>query len=216
MGQRTAGLTQKYQQIVPWPRGWYSAAVVEKYSIKDGALTFTTQDRSIPSDKDPSRHNLQICLAAVCADMEPQIKYVNHNEYYSADSYFDDDRLAELKAMSAKYKNGAWPNGMARNEAITAGKLGSIEDALLGGADFQKSDDGGIDISMIMGRECEVMLSIFRSKEGTKFPEEVPKDILDDYFTTGEGWTKGWYYDVKHWAAPGTHTNKLPKTKAAI
>jgi hypothetical protein len=195
------------QPIKPWKRGWYAASVVPDYTLPNNGITFTTQDRA--TDK-PGIHQLQICLAVVDADQNPPVKYVNYSVYYNAEAFFDDERLAELKAMAAQYKNGKWPDGQAQNEYIKAGEIGSLEKALNKDQDFQKSDGGGIDVSTITESACDVLLSIFRKDPASGYTKEVPKDLMDTYFATGEGWSK-WFYGVTKFAPSETMANKVPK-----
>lgn len=207
MSRRTEGMEQTPNK--PWKRGWYAGSVVAEYTL-NGGTTFTTQDRATNK---PGQHQLQICFAVVDGTRESgnQIKYANMSIYYWPESFFDDARLAELKAMAKEHKNGKWPDGKAQNEYITAGEIGSLEKAINKDQDFQKSDEGGIDITGIMDTECDVMLSLYRKHPTTGYTEEVPKEEMDSYLA-GEGGK--YFYGINKVAPAGTMTNKTKGAKA--
>ncbi len=206
MGRRTEGMEQ--QAFKPWKRGWYAASVVPEYTL-NGGTTFTTQDRETQK---PGQRQLQVCLAVVDVNQNPPIKYVNYSVYYNAEQFFDDDRLAELKAMAAQYKNGKWPDGKAQNEYITFGKIGEMEKAINKDQDFQKSDAGGIDVSSITDSECDVLLSLFHKHPTTGYTEEVEKAEMDATLA-GEGGK--FFYGITKLAPAGSMTAKEVKGKGA-
>lgn len=206
---RLDGFDKEIQK--PWPRGWYWGALLPEYTLQtDNPITFKTEDR--PTTK-PGTRQIQLCLVMANVESGMQTKYVNYSVFYSPESLFDADRVKEVMGARAANKGvrGAWSDKSLQRDNLAFVSIHEIEKALNGGKELEQSDQGGLDLTAIAGAECDAFLSIFRKSPTTTYTEEVPKDILDDYFAQRSEWAKGWFYGVKYLDVAGSHTDKAAK-----
>ncbi len=195
----------------PWERGWYRGAVVEEYTGQDGKMVFRTEDRQTQK---PETRQLQLCMVLANANGggKPETKYLNYSVFYRPESLFDNDRVKYVMEQRGKEpKRGKWSDTDAQRDNMSFIALHEVEKAINEGNELEQADNSGLDTSSLPGAELDAFISIFR-KGDKGYHEEVPKDIIDDYFKGlikwGKDGTESWFYQVKYIAPVGSMTDK--------
>lgn len=148
-----------------WPKGWYSAEVIEGYATPKGTQ-FTTGDSL---SKNGTSRNLTICLrvdsgkgssdgegrAVGAGQTRNTFEQVN----YRADD-FTPDKMAMVAELRRENKGvrGAWPGQAdAQRTSLALAKLGQIEKAM--GATFKRTPQG-LTAAHFVGRKVDVRFGV--------------------------------------------------------
>lgn len=135
-----------------WPRGWYSAVVIEGYSTAKGKV-FATEDST--SQKGDSR-NLRLCFRVTGPGGERTMQ--ESFNYRATD--FTPERQAFIKEARLEYKGvkGRWSDADAQRTSLALAKLGAITKSL--GLGFPRGADGGLNPTPMIGQRIDVRLGI--------------------------------------------------------
>lgn len=202
------------EKMVPWKRAWYRGVVIAEYQTEGTpSYTFLTEDKA--STQGDTRQ-IQICLTVANPNGGGKIetKTLNFTTYYRPDRLFDPEHVKQIMALRAtEPKKGAWSNKDAQRDNMSFIAIHEIEKSINGDKELEQSEQGGLDLTPMIGEETDCFLSIYRKveKNGKKVTDEVPKDLLDDYFTSKGEWGKGWFYGIKYFAVAGSQTDKASK-----
>jgi hypothetical protein len=135
-----------------WPKGWYSATILEGYSTPKGTV-FTTSDNT---SKDGASRNLKLCFKV---SKGTQSRNLQENFNYRV-SDFEPERIAHIKAMREEFKDvqGQWPDRDAQRSSLSLVHFRNFKSVL--GHGVQLNGGGGVDPSQFIGVTCEVYLGI--------------------------------------------------------
>jgi hypothetical protein len=153
-----------------WPAGWYNAIVVEGY-ITNSGYRWATEDKL---SKDGASHNLQICFQITNQAMET--RYIVCSCNYRLDDFLLStlQAIKEVRAHQAG-KKGSWgPMGSRladlQRSSMALAKLGQLERAFDGNAKLERSDEGNISPTNLIGYELDLHLTV---NEETGYNEVV-------------------------------------------
>jgi len=132
-----------------WPKGWYTAEVLEGYSTPKGTV-FTTTDG--PSKQGDSR-NLRLCFKVSKGNQTRNLQQVFN--YRTTD--FAPARIAQIKAMREEFKDELhWPDKDAQRTNLALVNFKQFGNVL--GHGVQLSEGNTVLTPQFLGLKCEVYL----------------------------------------------------------
>jgi hypothetical protein len=138
-----------------WPKGWYSAEIIEGYATTKGH-TFTTSDS--PSKNGDSR-NLRVCFALAGGRLMPGQERNTFTSLNYRTIDLTSERIAAVREARATFggQKGAWI-GQAdlQRSSIVMGKFGQIENAL--GFRLPLHPEGYFAAPRLVGQKVDVRL----------------------------------------------------------
>jgi hypothetical protein len=135
-----------------WPKGWYSAEIIEGYSTRKGTV-FTTEDN--PS-KDGNSRNLRLCFKVHKGTDERTIQ--ESFNYRVTD--LTPERLKHIKELREEFKGvkGRWPDADGQRSSLAVAKLGMLERAL--GFTLKRATNGQLVPGVFIGQKLDVYLGV--------------------------------------------------------
>lgn len=136
-----------------WPKGWYTAEVIEGYATAKGKQ-FITEDN--PS-KDGTSRNMRLCFRVTKGSDTRQLQ--ESFNYRPTD--FTAERLQFIKEAREEFKGvkGAWADRDAQRSSLAIAKLGQLQKAL-GGIKLPLTAAHTINPASIVGSKLDVYLTI--------------------------------------------------------